>query len=303
MNKPRKHHFVPQFWQKHFSVDGTALVWSYDYQDDAVRERSVKSLMQTRDLYTVDPQGLVDVSLETDELGEVDGDSADLMRAVIAQDGSAGTRTALADFLAVQALRVPAMVKRYGELAQALILQLLEAPSAADYADFIARIQAKGGAELALDEAGFNTLRQIPSTALEAFVDGHVEAVATDDGDPDIPHTDAIRDVAARSRIAAHLLDMTWTVKRFTEPKLILGDKGVIFEKGDIDRGLRAPLTPTLALFIEPGPNPPPATIAFEDGRDHEVRDLNYETAARSSRWLIGPSQAAVEAYRPQVRG
>lgn len=300
---PRNHHYVPQFWQKHFSPNGTSFVWAYDYQDDVVRQRSVKTLMQARDLYTVDRAGSVDVSLETDELGEVDGHGANLLKGVIAQDGSAETRIAFADFLAVQALRVPAMVERYGELTQALILQLLEAPPAADYADFIERIQAKGGAALALDENTFNTLRAIPPQALEAFVEGRVEAVATHNGDPDIPHTDAIRDTAARLRIAAHLLAMTWTVKRFTEPQLILGDMGVIFEKGGIDRGLRAPLTPTLALFIEPGPNPAPTTIGFEDGRGHEVQDLNFETAARSSRWLIGASQAAVEVYKPQVRG
>jgi len=303
MNKPRSHHFVPQFWQKHFSTDGTALVWAYDYQDDSVRERSVKTLMKERDLYTVDPKGVVDVSLETDELGDVDREGADLMRAVIAQDGSAETRVAFADFLAVAALRVPAMVKRYGALAQELILQFLEAPPALDHGDFIARIQTKGDKALFLDEAGFETLRAIPAPDLEAWVESRVEAVATDDGDPDIPHTDSIRDTTARSLIAARLLAMTWTVKRFASPELILGDSGVLFENGGIDQGLRAPLTPTLALFVEPGAALPPATIATGDGRDHEVKDLNYETAARSSRWLIGSSKATVEAYIPQVWG
>ncbi len=43
--------------------------------------------------------------------------------------------------------------------------------------------------------------------------------------------------------------------------------------------------------------------IASEDGRDHEMKDLNYETAARSTRWLIGASETALEAYVRQVRG
>jgi hypothetical protein len=303
MNKPRNHHFVPRFWQKHFSLNGTALVWAYDYDDDIVRERSVKVMMQERDLYTVDPQGSVDVSLETDELSEVDTGGADLLQAIIGKDGSADTRANFADFLAVQALRVPATVKRYGELTQSLILQLLEVSAATDYADFIARIRAKGGAALDFDEAYYEVLRLIPQSALELIVENRVEAVATADGDPDLPHTDAIRDRTARVRIAARLLAMTWTVKHFAGPVLVLGDMGVVFEKGNIDQGLRAPLTPSLALFIAPGETPAPMTIAFEDGRDHEARDLNYETAARSTRWLIGTTPAVVETYRPQVRG
>ncbi len=302
MTKPRNHHYVPQFWQREFG-SGLSLVWAYDYQKDNVESRSPKSMMQERDLYTVDRHGAVDVSLETVELGQVDGDGAQLLKRLIAGDGSADLRTKFADFLAVQALRIPEMVTRYGELSQALILQLLEAPAAADYEEFVTRIQAKGGRVLYLDEPGFDALRVVPLADIEQFVEAHMDAVVSGDGDKDIPHTDAIRDPAARKQIADRLLGMTWTMKRFARPDVILGDTGVIFEKGDMFSGWRAPLAPNIALFIDAGADPVPAAIAVEAGRDHEIEGLNYESAARSTRWLIGSSQSVVERYASQVRG
>nr|WP_314433959.1 DUF4238 domain-containing protein [uncultured Brevundimonas sp.] len=302
MTKPRNHHYVPQFWQREFA-GGLSRVWAYDYQKDAVEPRSPKAMMQERDLYTVDRGGAVDVSLETVELGQVDGDGAQLLKRLIAGETSADLRTDFADFLAVEALRIPEMVTRYGELSQALILQLLEAPVATDYDDFVMRIQAKGGRVLFLDEPGFNALRVVPLADIEQFVEAHIDAVVSEDGDKDIPHTDAIRDPAARKQIADRLLGMTWTVKRFARPDILLGDTGVIFEKGDMDSGWRAPLAPGLALFIDAGADPAPTTIAVDAGRDHEIDNLNYETAARSTRWLIGSSQAVVERYAPQVTG
>ncbi len=54
-NPPRRQHFIPQFWQKRFSHNGTNMVWAYDVERHRVEERSIKSLMQIYDLYTEDP--------------------------------------------------------------------------------------------------------------------------------------------------------------------------------------------------------------------------------------------------------
>ena len=70
-DKPRIHHFVPQFWiRKFISLDGK--LWGYEWNSDRIRDRSPRSMMQVFDLYTIQPSGADDTSLETNELGVID---------------------------------------------------------------------------------------------------------------------------------------------------------------------------------------------------------------------------------------
>lgn len=69
--KPRTHHFVPQFWIKRFSSKDDKL-WAYDWNDDRIKERSPKKLMQITNLYTLQPENLDDTTLETVDLGKID---------------------------------------------------------------------------------------------------------------------------------------------------------------------------------------------------------------------------------------
>jgi len=69
-DKPRIHHFVPQFWiRKFISLDGK--LWGYEWNSDRIRDRSPRSMMQVFDLYTIQPSGADDTSLETNELGVI----------------------------------------------------------------------------------------------------------------------------------------------------------------------------------------------------------------------------------------
>lgn len=45
-DKPRKHHFVPQFWIRRFAGAGGYSSWAYDHQAGRISERSSKQLMQ-----------------------------------------------------------------------------------------------------------------------------------------------------------------------------------------------------------------------------------------------------------------
>jgi len=74
-DKPRAHHFVPQFWIKQF-LSADRCLWGYKWDEDRINERSSKAMMQFRDLYTIRPNGVDDTSLETNELNTVDTDGA-----------------------------------------------------------------------------------------------------------------------------------------------------------------------------------------------------------------------------------
>jgi hypothetical protein len=66
-DKPRKHHFVPQFWMRRFS-DADGKLWSYDRETGRISERSSRKLMQIFNLCTVQRSGADDATLETVDL-------------------------------------------------------------------------------------------------------------------------------------------------------------------------------------------------------------------------------------------
>ncbi|TMJ14399.1 MAG: DUF4238 domain-containing protein [Alphaproteobacteria bacterium] len=146
MSIPRNHHFIPQFWLKRFSATGDAkLVWSYVWDADKIKERSVEKLMAVQDLYTRHTASGPDVSLETGELGEVDRVGSDLFRKLDAGDRSSNLREELADFFAVMALRHPQTVSRFPEATAQVLLHVMDGLNiAATAADFTHHMAASG---------------------------------------------------------------------------------------------------------------------------------------------------------------
>jgi len=105
-NPPRVHHFVPQFWIKKFiAADGR--LWSYDWKDDVLKERSTRQFMQVINLYTVQPSGADDTSLEKVDNQKIDNDGSRAFERVLNGDTSQAAKGELAEFLAAQVLRDP----------------------------------------------------------------------------------------------------------------------------------------------------------------------------------------------------
>lgn len=279
------------------------MVWGYAYEKDTVALRSTKSLMQVYDLYTTDRFGQPDTSLESIELQKIDDDGGRVMTDVLAGDGSSTTRTCLAEFLAVILLRTPAMVARYGDLTRELLLQLVETSFTTDYDTFLRTIREKGHPGFFIPEDDYEAIKAVPQSDIEAWVDQRLARVGSPGGDPDLPHTDAIRDPTGRKKIMNELLAMNWVVKRTSERSFILGDSGADFDIGNIVAGLRVPLSPDAALYIQKTDGHPSQYISFATADPHEVSALNYESAARATRWLIGLREDVLMPYVKQVRG
>jgi hypothetical protein len=76
-NKPRDHHFIPQFWIKRFA-DTDGKIWTFDKEnyDSQIKPKSPKKVMQIFNLYTVQPSGLDDTSLEEVDLMKLDNDGS-----------------------------------------------------------------------------------------------------------------------------------------------------------------------------------------------------------------------------------
>ena len=149
--------FRPQFWIKKFvSADGK--LWGYEWYDDQVKHRSSKAVMQIFDLYTIQPSGADDTSLESNELGTIDTQGAITFDRVLNGDRSEAVKADLASFLAVQIMRDPDTLSSYRPRTQELTLQLLNALTAKDYASFSADFEKLfPGADI--KEAEYNHIR------------------------------------------------------------------------------------------------------------------------------------------------
>lgn len=294
-NKPRIHHFVPQFWIKKFiSTDGK--LWGYEWNDDRIKQRSSKAMMQVFDLYTIQPGGVDDTSLETNELGVIDTAGANAFDRVLSGDHGEPARLDLATFLAAQIMRDPGTLASYRPRTQEYALALLGAVDAQDYASFAAALAAQfPGADIREDE--FDHILSL-STA-ERDIDSIISALDAAGGFPELPFTDLIRDPKGRDIVRNALLGLDWQIKTDANAGFILGDAAVLYEKSDLGSGLRTPLSKTTALYLKPSQTPRQG-IASSIAKPFEVDDLNYESAARARLWLVG-EHARIDEVRTQI--
>lgn len=302
---PRNHHYIPQFWLKRFSHDGKSkLVWSYDWESDKIDERSVAMLMAQYDLYTQSTAAGPDVSLETGEMGIVDNQGAELFRRIDNGDRSLELRENMADFFSVMALRHPSTVNRYPSAAAGLILNIQESLEVANQCgDFINYMASLGVPDFSISPAEFAQLKAATPQARDLIFGRLFDSLLATGGDPNMPFSDVITDQSGREILKKRLLNMKWVLRRSKGADLVIGDTGIVFERGESDLGWKIVLSPDLALLITKSDWPVPSLI--EDGtfESWEVSSINVETAARSRRLLVGGSKSAVAAIAQHLRG
>jgi hypothetical protein len=294
---PRIHHFVPQFWIKKFTASDGKL-WTYDWKDDRIRERSSKQLMQVFNLYTIQPSGIDDASLEVIDNNKIDNDGAEVFRRILSGEHSDDAKKALSSFLAAQVVRDPEVVLSYNPGAQELTLSLLEIFDEDDYSTFCSRWN-----ELYHDtyvtETEFNYIRSLGLSGAENELEKIIAALDSTEGLPDLPFTDLVRSPEGRKKINDRLLTCDWTLKTVESDGFILGDTGVLYDRGSMV-ALRVPLSPKTALYLTPT-DKPNSGIRTEAAREDEVFALNIESASRSRRWLVGEPDI-LEEMKSQVR-
>jgi hypothetical protein len=295
-DKPRKHHFVPQFWIRRFAgADGK--LWSYDRETGRISERSSRQLMQIFNLYTVQPSSADDATLETVDLNKIDSEGSAVFDRILKGDLTQSAKGEFASFLAAQVLRDPDVVTSYNPRAQELTLSLLDAFDAPEFDIFRHRWEARFPGT-SISEAEFQHIHSLGLRAAENALELIITALDDSEGLPELPFTDAVRSPDSRSIIRDHLLGFDWTLKTDAADRFVLGDTGVLYDKGALQR-LSAPLSRGAALFLTPSDNPR-MEISLVPAADHDVTNLNFESAARSRRWLIG-QRLELEQLKSQV--
>jgi hypothetical protein len=295
-NKPRKHHFVPQFWIRRFAcADGR--LWAYDHATGRISERSSKQLMQIFNLYTVQPSGADDTTLETVDLNRIDSEGSSILDRILKGDHAQCAKEDFASFLAVQVLRDPDVVTSYNPGAQDLTLSLLHAFDAPDFNAFRKNWEAQFPGNF-VTEGEFNHIRSLGLRGAENALELIITALDASEGLPELPFTDAVRSPDGRRIIRDQLLSLDWTLKTDVSDRVILGDTGVHYNKGAM-HSLSVPLSRSAALYLTPSGSSKPS-FSSVSAADHEVADLNLESAARSRRWIVG-KPTELERVKSQV--
>ena len=277
-NPPRDHHFVPQFWIKRFaSSDGK--IWAYNWNNDRVRDRSAKALMQIFNLYTVQPDGADDTTLETVDLGEVDRKGNAAFDRVLNGDHDEAAKGELATFISAQIMRDPETIVSYNPKAQELTLSLLEAFDAPNSPTF-ARKWAENFPGAKMEEEEYDHIRSLGLKGVEDALEQIISALDASGGLPELPFTDLIRCHDGRSVLRNYLLRFSWSLKTDTNAGFVLGDMGVLYQREALTDGLKLPLSRSAALYLVPAANPA-LGIGSMPARRPEVDALNLESATR----------------------
>lgn len=304
MSTPRNHHYIPQFWLKRFSHDGKSkMVWAYDWDIDKVNEKSIATLMSEHDLYTRQTATGPDTSLETGEMGAVDTRGAQLFQRLDSGDRSQALREELADFFAVMALRHPNTVNRYPSAAAGLLLDIHEAIEATtNPGDFNAFLKGRDAPDLNITATEFAHLKSATPAARDLQFGQLFDSLLESAGNPDVPFSDVIVDKSGRATLKKRLLGMEWVLRSAKGSELVIGDTGIVFERGQIDLGWKVVLGPQLALLIARSERPVSSDIRDGTLESWEARNINVETAARSNRLLVGRSKSAVESAAQHIK-
>lgn len=295
-DKPRKHHFVPQFWIRRFAGSNGRL-WAYDHDIGRISERSSKQLMQIFNLYTVQPSGADDTTLETVDLNRIDSEGSAVFDRILKGDLTQPAKEALASFLAAQVLRDPDIVTSYNPRAQELTLDLLAAFDAPDF-DMFRKAWETRYPGTSVTEAEFQHIHALSLQGAENALETIIAALDDSEGLAELPFTDAVRSPDSRNIIRDHLLSLDWALKTDAAGRFILGDTGVLYNKGAM-QSLSAPLSRGAALFLTPSDRPNPGILS-KPAVDYDVANLNVESAARSRHWVVG-KRVELENLRSQV--
>lgn len=184
-DKPRKHHFVPQFWIRRFAgADGK--LWSYDRETGRISERSSRQLMQIFNLYTVQPSSADDATLETVDLNKIDSEGSAVFDRILKGDLTQSAKGEFASFLAAQVLRDPDVVTSYNPRAQELTLSLLDAFDAPEFDIFRHRWEARFPGT-SISEAEFQHIHSLGLRAAENALELIITALDDSEGLPELP--------------------------------------------------------------------------------------------------------------------
>jgi hypothetical protein len=292
LSEPRKHHYVPVFYQKHFT-NSSGLLWVYDRARKTYQQLAPKVICCEKDLYAINhAKAPKDQRVESLALATADGICASSLKQVIT---GLIVGTSLPDSAAI------------ADIAYFVGLQCSRLPSTRDYVSSIYKTGAEeimrlttvsvGRMKSVLDQYARDTGNAVsvsPESMVEAVHGKHLEVVVTER--PFIDHM--FKQAGFLSR---ECLKMSWEI--LTAPGgtgfLLCDDPQVIVPaKGCPDVGIRIPgaikyLPLSRDRCLRMGAMG--TSLSYRPVDENTVEVVNLNIAANSIRFIMGPDRHQLE--------
>lgn len=130
MSGPRKHHYVPVFYQKQFT-NAKGLLWVYDRRLRTYKELAPTTLCHKKDLYALRPKNAPrDQRIESQLMSYIDGLGSSAIRDLLSGNATPETFDTLAYFVGIQVNRLPsfgAMVSEMYAKAGTAVMRMMAA--------------------------------------------------------------------------------------------------------------------------------------------------------------------------------
>ncbi len=283
---PRKHHYVPVFYQSNFTNEA-GLLWVYDRRAGTYKELHPRVICFEKDLYAVKPENKpVDMQVELKILSVVDSMGCRGVRDFQIGRPNSEAEQSVALFMAFQWARLPTISRDI----RATYAKAIEELGRIAFANVE---RAKAVMEKYVRDTG-ESMNVTPESMVEAVQGKHVEFVATE-----IPFLANMMEQAVS--LAKLLTRVDWDVLvASSETGFVICDCPVVVvpPKGSDDVGFLVPgsakyfpLSRHLCLRLgEPGRARKHRRIDKES-----VRIVNQNIAANSERFIMGLSRVQLE--------
>jgi len=283
---PRKHHYVPVFYQRNFTNDAD-LLWVYDRQRGTYKELHPLSICFQKDLYALKPDNKpMDMQVETRILSAVDSFGSWGIRRFQVASPNNDAEEAVAVFAAFEWCRVPT-ISRDMRLTYAKGIEELSRLTFANVE------RAKAAMERYSRDTG-EPIDVTPESMVEAVQGKHLKIEATE--------VVFLANMMEQAVGLANLLrQLDWEVLVAAEdsgfiicdcPVVVVPPKGSRFVGFAIPGSAKYfPLSRHLCLRLgDPGRRRKHRNIDKE-----AVRIVNMNVAANSERFIMGPSRLQLE--------
>jgi hypothetical protein len=282
VNEPRKHHYVPVFYQKNFANEN-GLLWIYDRRRQTYLALHPKSICYQKDLYAIKPDDAPrDQRIESVALATADGLCASALRELIAGKNPPDLPTieSIAYFMGLQSARLPSA----GRLISALYKR---------GAEEIMRLTAVNVDRM---QSAVDQYSQRSGEVIDVSAESMVKAVHENQLEVVVSETPFLKHIFKHATFLNRwFVRFSWEVLVASDetgfifcddPVVIVPPKGVSAVGFGIPASVKYfPLTRQLCLRLgDVGPS-----FRYRDADRQTVRIINQNIAANSERFIIGP--------------
>jgi len=283
MGEPRKHHYIPVFYQNQFT-NANGLLWTYDRCLHTYKELPPKSVCFEKDLYALKPKNAPrDRRIESLVLSYIDGVGSSAIRELLSRKINSHAIQDLAYFIGVQFNRLPsvgrAVSQMWSKVGTAVMREM--AANVGRMQSILERYTRETGESLAVSA----------ESMVEAVRGGQVEAVATE--------RPFLQGIFSHAEDIAHAIEqLDWQI--LVAPSVtgfVICDSPVVVVPPSGGRAVGFLVPGTVIYFPLKyshclrlgGPGP---SFSHRKVSKEKLQIINYNIAANSERFVMGPEKA-----------